>query len=463
MQGLKKVSVWALAAAFAVSSFSGCKPKVEGCTDPTSTNYNPEATEDNGSCTYAPSDVTANITANTTWVSGRTYILKNFVHVVSGVTLTIEPGVIVRGDKDTKGTLIIDMGAKIMAEGTAEKPIVFTSNLAKGARNYGDWGGIILCGKAPVNLAGGTGVVEGGTGATYGGTDAADNSGVLKYVRIEFAGIPFQPNQEINGLTCAGVGSGTTIDYIQVSYSGDDSYEFFGGSVNIKHLIAFKGLDDDFDTDNGFSGKAQFLVSLRDPNKADVSGSNGFESDNDATGSTATPTTSAVFSNVSIFGPKATSATTIDGNFKRGAHLRRSTKQSIFNSLIAGFPVGLYVDGANAAANATNGDLVFQNNLIAGCTSTLSTNDSTFNLGIQAWFDGGNNTAFIENAGLSITDAFNFTSPNFLPSTGSPALSGAAFTHAKLAGFENVSYRGAFGSTNWTEKWANWDPQNTDY
>jgi hypothetical protein len=312
-------------------------------------------------------------------------------------------------------------------------------------------------------LAGGEGTVEGGTGATYGGTDAADNSGSLKYVRIEFAGIPFQPNQEINGLTLAGVGSGTTVDYIQVSYSGDDSYEFFGGNVNVKHLVAFRGLDDDFDTDNGFSGKGQFLVSLRDPAKADISGSNSFESDNDANASSASPFTSAVFSNVSIFGPKATAATTVDANYKRGAHIRRNSKQSIFNSIISGFPLGLYIDGAGTTANANAGDLVFQNNLITGCTSTLGATDSTFAFSMQSWFDSNNNTSLIENTGLQINNPFNFTAPNFLPLTGSPALSGAAFTHTKLSGLENVSYRGAFGTTDWTSGWANWDPQNADY
>ena len=191
--------------------------------------------------------------------------------------LTIEPGTIIKGDKLTKGTLIVKPGAKIMAEGSATKPIVFTSSSAKGSRNYGDWGGIILLGKAPVNKTPAT--IEGENVSTFGGTDAADNSGTLKYVRIEFAGIAFETDKEINGLTFGGVGSGTTIDYVQVSYSGDDAYEWFGGSVNAKHLISYRTLDDDFDTDWGFSGNVQYAMALRDPAVADqcsCSDSNGF-------------------------------------------------------------------------------------------------------------------------------------------------------------------------------------------
>ena len=172
------------------------------------------------------------------------------MYVEDGATLTIEPGTIIKGEKSSKGSLIVKRGGKIIANGTVDKPIVFTSNQAKGSRAAGDWGGLVLLGKAPVNKT--PAVIEGENLTQFGGTDAADNSGSLKYVRIEFAGIAFETDKEINGLTFGGVGSGTTIDYVQVSHSGDDSYEWFGGTVNAKHLIAFRGLDDDFDTDNRF-------------------------------------------------------------------------------------------------------------------------------------------------------------------------------------------------------------------
>lgn len=174
------------------------------------------------------------------------------------------------------------------------------------------------------------GVIEGGVDnvagdGKYGGTNATESSGTLQYIRIEYPGIAFLPNNEINGLTLGGVGSGTTLDDIQVSYSGDDSYEFFGGTVNAKYLVAFSGTDDDFDTDFGYSGKCQFLLAVRDSSYYDAAGaSNGFESDNDGTGTTSTPITSPVFSNVTLIGPKATLTTPVASYFKRGnAHQKK--------------------------------------------------------------------------------------------------------------------------------------------
>src|SRR5690606_14445225 len=168
-------------------------------------------------------EISGEITSNTTWTSDKIYVLKGFVFVSNGATLTIEAGTIIKGDKATKGTLTITRGSKINAIGTVEKPIVFTSALAAGARAHGDWGGLIILGTAPVNQ-GADVKIEGGLAGPsgkdeknyiyYGGTDAADNSGTLKYVRIEFGGIPFSPDNEINGLTLGGVGSGTTLDYI---------------------------------------------------------------------------------------------------------------------------------------------------------------------------------------------------------------------------------------------------------
>ncbi len=281
-------------------------------------------------------EVSGNITTNTTWTNNNAYLVKGFVYVKSGATLTIQPGTVIYGDKDSKGAVIIEQSAKIMAEGTADQPIIFTSALPPGQRNYGDWGGLIICGRAPINVPGGTAVIEGGVGSSYGGTDANDNSGVLRYVRIEFPDIAFQPNNEINGLTLGGVGAGTTIEHVQVSYSGDDGFEFFGGTVNAKYLISHRTLDDDFDTDFGYSGKVQYAVCLRDPNAADASASHGFESDNDAQGTTNTPKTSAVFSNITLVGPQANSGVAVNANYRRAAHLRRNTEFSFYNSVVLG-------------------------------------------------------------------------------------------------------------------------------
>ena len=180
----------------------------------------------------------------------NTYNLKGFVYVVDGVTLTIEPGVIVKGQKSTKATLIVERGGKIIAQGTKERPIVFTSAQPAGNRKPGDWGGIILLGKAKNNM--GEQSIEGGVRSEHGGNNDADNSGILSYLRCEFAGVEYGTDNEINGITLGSVGSGTQIDHVQVSFSGDVSFEWFGGCVNAKYLVAFRGWDDDFDTDNGF-------------------------------------------------------------------------------------------------------------------------------------------------------------------------------------------------------------------
>ena len=289
------------------------------------------------------------IASDMTLTYPNVYTLKGFVYVPDGVTLTIEPGVVIKGDKATQGTLIIERGGKIMAQGTPERPIVFTSAQAPGSRKPGDWGGIILLGKAPNNL--GEQTIEGGVRSKHGGNDPADNSGVLSYVRVEFPGIEYSTDNEINGITFGSVGSGTKIDHLQVSYSGDDSYEWFGGTANAKYLVAYSGWDDDFDTDNGFSGKVQFAMGVRNPRIGDKSASNGFESDNNGDGAATEPYTSCVFANVSLFGPVSNPASyteqagaegsPVDARFQAALHLRRNTQLSIYNSLIAAFPVGL--------------------------------------------------------------------------------------------------------------------------
>ena len=412
--------------------------------------------------------VSGDITTNTTWTKNNTYLLSGFVYVTNGAVLTIEPGTVIKGDKATKGSLIVTRGAKLVADGTPNEPIVFTSNEA--SPSYGDWGGIIILGYAPTNQVyngtAGLGVIEGGIDAVkglYGGGDQAggaianDNSGVLRYVRIEYPGIAFQPNNEINGLTLGAVGSGTTIDYVQVAYSGDDSFEWFGGTVNGKHLVAYRGLDDDFDTDNGYSGKIQFALSVRDPQVADVSGSNGWECDNNASGDGTTPKTKATFSNVTIVGPSGAS---INSNYKRAAHLRRNDEQAIFNSVAVGaYPVGLFIDGDSCAVNAQNGKLIVKNSFFHGMTTPLSTN-ATNGFDIAGYAAAMNVTTSTNSADAQLVDPFNINLPNPRPAPGSPVLQGASFSSdARIQDpfFTPVSYAGAFGPTgDWTCPWAQW-------
>ncbi|MHA6246478.1 T9SS C-terminal target domain-containing protein [Pontibacter sp. CAU 1760] len=398
---------------------------------------------------------------NFTLNANTKYLLRGFVYVKEGATLTIEPGTVIMGEKSTKGTLIIERGARIMAQGTASKPIVFTSAQPAGSRAAGDWGGIIILGNAPVNLGAGA-RIEGGVDREYGGADAADNSGTLQYVRIEYPGIAFQPDNEINGLTMGGVGSGTTIDYVQVSYSGDDSFEWFGGTVNAKHLIAYKTVDDMFDTDNGYSGKLQFLVGISDPNVADASGSNGFESDNDSQGSGATPITAPTYSNVTLFGPLGTNPSAqVNANFKRGLHIRRNNKTKLHNSIVLGWPTGLLLDGAPTQTNATAGEMLIRNTVLAGIpTGKALTVESGSTYDVASWFNAAANSNAVVNDGtsLNIGGAYNAT-PAFTKASTSVA---ANFTGMDSF-FTTVDYIGAFGNTDWTAGWANFNPQNTTY
>ena len=426
--------------------------------------------------------VSGNIDINgtTTWTNNNIYILSGFVKVTANDTLVIQPGTIIKGDLVTKGSLIIERDAYINAQGTVEQPIVMTSQKAAGQRSYGDWGGLIICGRAAVNspanagngTAAGEAVVEGGVGSIYGGganPDANDNSGIISYVRIEFGGIPFQPNSEINGITMCGVGNGTTIDHVQVSYCGDDAFEWFGGNVNVKNIISYRNWDDDFDTDFGFRGNVQFALAVRDPQIADQSGSNGFESDNDASGSTATPNTQAHFSNVTVAGPLLFPGT-MNSNYKRALHLRRRTETSTFNSVFAGYPVGLLIESASTQGNATANNLRFKNNIIAQMNDSLATvttaNPNNVNgaFNITNFFNANSNG--LVNTGAELGwNGISLSNPDFSLQANSQLASGADFTDSYLqdAFFTPVSFRGAIGSEDWTSCWAEWDPQNADY
>jgi hypothetical protein len=412
---------------------------------------------------------------------GNNYILSGLVYIVNNATITVQPGVTVKGDYtgSSVATLVITRGAKIIADGTQEKPIVFTSNSP--VPRSGDWGGIVICGKAQVNTAftgtgGGAGIleVEGGINNSFGDGLAgggatpnnADNSGILRYVRIEYAGYAYQPDKEINSLTMAAVGSGTVIDYVQVTYAKDDAFEWFGGTVNCKHLIAYKTQDDDFDSDNGFSGKVQFGIVLRDSTIADISRSEAFESDNDASGSINSPQTKAVFSNLTLIGPRATLANNGNSLYLAAAHVRRNTGISIYNSVILGWPAGILIDARNGRAvenNILDSTIRFKNNTIAGCGNVNGTdvvsysfiassaNASLWNAdSVKARFS---NTTFSNTVLANVADAkliapFSYSAPDFLPFGGSngyqPILTGARFTDPALtSGFDVVTFRGA--------------------
>ena len=381
-------------------------------------------------------------------------LLQNKIYVKNNATLTIAPGTIIRGDKLTQGSLIITRGAKINAQGTSTQPIIFTSNEAVGNRNEGDWGGIVLLGLARNNQPGGVANIEGIVATTdtqYGGAFDNDNSGTIKYVRIEFAGIALEPNKEINGITFGSVGSATTVDYVQVSHSGDDSFEWFGGTVNCKHIIAYRGLDDDFDTDFGYRGKVQFALSIRDKDVSDAAGdSNSFESDNDAAGSVAQPKTMPIFSNVTLVGPKGNGTITlpVGEKFEKAFRLRRNTSTSVLNSLVTGWEKGLSIEGTPVVNNVNGDSLVFANNTLTNfATPSWSTGNTNtvFNAGTSGgaastsafytsfWgIDGNDSTATLAQVNWVNIFAPLGSTPDARLAAGSVAASGASFTNPKF-------------------------------
>jgi PKD repeat protein len=387
-------------------------------------------------------DVSVDITTNTTWTSDKVYHLKGVIYVKNGATLTIQPGTVIMGDKATPNScLVITKGAKLMAAGTANSPIVFTSNQPAGQRGAADWGGIILLGKAKNNNPTGIGNIEGllpTADTEFGGTDDDDNSGTLQYVRVEFGGYVFQQDKEINGVTFGSVGRGTTIDHVQVSFSNDDAFEWFGGTVNCKYLVSYRNLDDDFDTDNGFSGNIQFGLSVRDPQISDVpavSTSEGFESDNDAGGTTNTPQTSALFSNMTLIGPyRGSTANSIAAGYRRGARIRRNSALKIFNSVFMDHVNGIMIDGTLSEANATSGSLKFSNNILAGnSTGKVCEVASGSTFDIRTWFGASKNDSVTSTSNI-LTTPYNFFTPDYRPATGSIALTKANFTDAAFSG-----------------------------
>lgn len=429
----------AQSAFWTATSYKGAFPVTDNttATDWTSgwSNFDPENTVYGTATTTVSTD----ITSNTTW-SGIV-LLQNKVYVKNGATLTILPGTIIRGDKDTQGTLIITKGSKIMAEGTQASPIVFTSNEAVGNRAEGDWGGVVILGKAVNNQPGGIANIEGiapTADTEFGGTDDNDNSGKLKYIRIEFAGIALQPNKEINGITFGSVGKQTEVDFVQVSFSGDDSFEWFGGTVDAKHLIAYRGLDDDFDTDFGYRGRVQFGLIIRDKDLSDAPGdSNAFESDNDATGSNAQPLTAAVFSNITIVGPKGdgTIALPTGEKFEKSFRIRRNSAISVFNSITTGWEKGLSIEGASTEDNIAGDTSFFANNLLvnyAAGSNVVSAAGSFY-----ATFFGTENNDSTKTVSqvnwVNLFPAFG-TAPDARLNVGSVAATGASFTNGKFTG-----------------------------
>lgn len=408
-----------------------------------------------------PTDA-AGIITKTTLSADTVWKIAGVAFVKPGATLTIQAGTYITSGNtkaytdnvsgkthDIKGVLVVPKTAKLIANGTAASPIVFTSPNASGSRNPGDFGGLIILGSATTNQPATT-KIEGlpqpiGTDVSYGGSSPADNSGSLKYVRIEFAGYNLNDNNEINGLTLGGVGSGTTLENIQVSWGKDDGFEFFGGTVNAKYLVALSNDDDDFDFDHGYTGTIQYALSLKDPNSTNStssgsSDSNGLESDNEGTAPyAATPKTRPVLKNFTFLGIKDASVATT--KLKFGNRWRRASQYDIQNSIIAGYATGAaFQDGATGTftGNVVHAyTAAFSGATPAGNQTNVSTDATTYL-----------NLAGAGNIFYPTTSTFN---PAFLrPLSTSPAY-----------GDGSTTYKGAFHPTTapWTANWTQFAPK----
>jgi hypothetical protein len=400
------------------------------------------------------------------------YTLYGLYYVEPGAEIVIPAGTVIQGVP--AATLIIKPGATITAAGTWDAPIVFTSSEAPGNRFPGDWGGVVILGNAPVNKE--DPLIEGGIiEGTYGGDDPDDNSGVFKYCRIEFPGYRFQLNNEINGLTLGGVGRGTEIHHVQVSYSFDDSYECFGGTVDLHHIVAIGGTDDEFDTDFGYTGRIQFGFAMKDPDFSDPTGSsNGFESDNDGSGSNDWPQTWPIYSNMTVIGPEYVD--TFPGlgtTFSNAGVIRRNSRTSIFNSVIAGYPRGMSIRDLSIT-KAEEDSLRFYTNQVTGNDeySPGNIHDTGRWPAIGPWFMGNANLDTLSRSHdvVGLGASISLTNPVPIPQPGSPLIKAADFDNPYLADlfFREVDYVGAFDprtpmARQWTAYWTEFDPQNRDY
>lgn len=408
-----------------------------------------------------------NLTAPKTLTKDKVWLLRGLVTVKAGTTLVIEKGTVIKGESGSKAVLLVEAGAKIVAEGTADEPIVFTSQAEPGVRRAGDWGGVVVLGRAPVNVPGGKANVEGflksAQGTEYGGTDPEDDSGVLRFVRIEYSGILLAQDNEVNGLTLAGVGRKTKIDHVQVRHTLDDCFEFFGGTVDAKYLACQHNEDDGFDFDLGYQGRLQFLVLQQDPQH--VGEDNGFEIDNDDKGTANEPFTSPTVYNATILGKNAD----VD-NVQYGMLVRRNARGTYRNIVFSGFDAALDVRDAATAAAATDGKLSIQSSVVwnakgagvvqhlafpeTGAAAPNKDNDGAFDE--VAWFFAPASRNASKDPGLLAP--FDAAEPGFGPAAA--LLDGAATPPSDGFFDTSATFVGAFRDANdgWARAgaWAVW-------
>lgn len=384
-----------------------------------SSDDDPAANTGNGDDTEESYVLDKDITENVTLETGKNYTLNGGIHVKAGATLTIQPGVTITAKHDgTVDYILVEQGAKIDAQGTASQPIVMTSE----KKEAGAWGGLHICGYAHTNNGSGSSEIG---NAPYGGNNDADNSGTLKYIRLEYTGYAFDEEHEANGVSFYGVGNGTTVEHLQAYKGSDDGFEFFGGSVNVKYLIATSCSDDSFDWTEGWNGKAQFLVAYQEGET-----SLGYacdclmECDNNGTNFAATPVAHPVIANATLIG---------NGGEAQGVRLRAGTEVELYNTIITGKGKALTVE-TNETENALkNGTSKLEYVAIAGELSSKQ--------GIYT------NADFVQATGNLDNQTFTWNNKYVGTLDGGKDLSADSF-------FTSTDYKGAVKSgEDWTEGW----------
>jgi hypothetical protein len=392
--------------------------------------------------------VTGSITGNEIWTNAYYYVLRGAVFIDQGATLNIQAGTRVIGESGSVGTLIVSRGGRLNAIGTAAAPIVFTSDQPIGQRGRGDWGGIIINGRAPINFEGGEAAGEGDTGV-YGGTDENDNSGVLRYVRVEFSGVEFSPDNELNGIAFQGVGRGTQVDHVQAHMSRDDAIEFFGGTVDGKYMVLSNAADDSLDWTFGWRGRAQFVVVTQRGDDAD----NGIEADNNEFNNNVLPRSHPQIYNITLCGDPDRNE---GGESPRAANLRRGTAFTIRNFLVTGFKtVGFQIETTNTATTAQVDNGTSQ--MGAGVSWNIPT---PMHSSVTAYINSGRfpNIRVNQDPGVSTTACSNHEAPNFQPSSVATLAGGqiAPILPPNDGFFEVTTYIGAVApapAEDWTRGW----------
>ncbi len=359
------------------------------------------------------------ITENVTLETGKNYTLNGGIHVKPGATLTIQPGVTITAKHDgTVDYILVEQGAKIDAQGTASQPIVMTSE----KKEAGAWGGLHICGYAHTNNGSGSSEIG---NAPYGGNNDADNSGTLKYIRLEYTGYAFDEEHEANGVSFYGVGNGTTVEHLQAYKGSDDGFEFFGGSVNVKYMVSTSCSDDSFDWTEGWNGKAQFLVAYQEePTSLGYDCDCLMECDNNGTNFAATPVAHPVIANATLIG---------NGGDAQGVRLRAGTEVELYNTIITGKGKALSVETDETENALKNGTSKLEYVAIAGELSSKQ--------GIYT------NADFIQATGNLDNQTFTWSNNYVGTLDGGKDLSADSF-------FTKTDYKGAVKSgEDWTSGW----------